>query len=118
MRRFPDERISARLWNDRITHIERNRGRATVSVRYNDSYGEFTHHFHTKQVTMQSVQHCHCLNVYIVHMHVDHTINSVLGGVRINGGVDEQPLTRYRYNMVSKNVSITGFAINIIIVYH
>ena len=50
LRRFPDERISVRLWNDQITHIERNKGRATVSVRYNHTYGEFAHHFHTKQV--------------------------------------------------------------------
>ena len=48
--RFPDERISSRLWNDYISEISCSERRATVSIKYRDTHGEYSHHFHSKQV--------------------------------------------------------------------
>ena len=53
LRRFPDESITSRLWNDHVTEIECNKDRSTVTVRYRDAQGEYNHHFHTKQVPLQ-----------------------------------------------------------------
>ena len=50
LRRFPDEKLSSRLWNDCIVELSSNAKRETVSVKYHDSHGEFKHHFHSKQV--------------------------------------------------------------------
>ena len=50
LRRFPDESITSRLWNDHVTEVNFNKDRSTVTVRYKDSNGEYNHHFHTKQV--------------------------------------------------------------------
>jgi len=50
LRRFPDEKISSRLWNDCISEISCSERRATVSIKYRDTHGEYSHHFHSKQV--------------------------------------------------------------------
>jgi len=47
---FPDEKISSRLWNDCISEISCSERRATVSIKYRDTHGEYSHHFHSKQV--------------------------------------------------------------------
>lgn len=49
LRRFPDEKVSSRLWNDCITEFTLSDARSTLSIRYRDNHGEFSHHFHTKQ---------------------------------------------------------------------
>ena len=54
LRRFPDEKISARLWNDRISVISNNDRRATVTIHYRDNGGECKHHFHSKEVNSKS----------------------------------------------------------------
>lgn len=49
LRRFPDDKILCRLWNDCISIVRYNKARATVSVLHRDTHGEYYHHFHTKQ---------------------------------------------------------------------
>jgi len=49
LRHFPDK-ISSRLWNDCISEISCSERRATVSIKYRDTHGEYSHHFHSKQV--------------------------------------------------------------------
>lgn len=59
LRRFPDERIAFRFWNDRISKIDYDYSRMTVTFLYQESEErEYFHHFHSKQFkeVFQSLQ--------------------------------------------------------------
>ena len=52
LRRFPDEKITCRFWNDCISQITSNEDSMIVSFSYKEALGEYTHHFHSKQVSI------------------------------------------------------------------
>ena len=51
LRRFPDERITCRFWNDQILNIDTDESRLTISFQYKEGSSEYWQHFHSKQVS-------------------------------------------------------------------
>ncbi|XP_011405011.1 PREDICTED: MAP kinase-activating death domain protein-like [Amphimedon queenslandica] len=49
LRRFPDERITCRFWNDHILNIDIDESRLTISFLYKEGSSEYWQHFHSKQ---------------------------------------------------------------------
>jgi hypothetical protein len=64
LRRFPDERITCRFWNDRISKISTNHTHNTVSFLYQEETGDYYHHFHSKQYN----EVYQCLQVLVKNM--------------------------------------------------
>ena len=83
LRRFPDEKISTRLWNDRISAISNNDRCATVTIHYRDNSGECKHHFHSKEVCVENEIFCtliFCLPSCLVSQSLRVSTNFSLSG--------------------------------------